>query len=122
MADDRGNISPGGDGDIQPENSDSQGGQGAGGIGGSDAGSGDPGTESMLEKVAARKRALDEKLANGDNGKPEITSRFIQDCLYANELGDGMLAAALFKDRFLFNKSSDEWLSWVGHHWDRLQL
>ena len=77
-------------------------------------------TDAMLEKVQARKKKLDQKLeAEKKPEAPEITSKFLQDCLYANELGDGMLAAALFKDRFLFNKSSDEWLSWEGHHWER---
>jgi len=111
----------GDDRDIQPGNDAGQGDHGAGGSGGSDAGAGDPGVQSMLEKVEARKRELEERMADGGNGSgpPEVTSTFIQDCLYANELGDGMLAAALFKDRFLFNKSSDEWLSWEGHHWDR---
>jgi len=95
---------------------DQDNGHGAGG-GGRDAGAG---TDHMLEKVEARQKEIDKKLdAEKTPAKPEITSKFIQDCLYANELGDGMLAAALFKDQFIFNKSSDEWLSWEGHHWDR---
>lgn len=78
------------------------------------------GTGSMLDRVEARKKEIERELEKNESEKPpEISSRFIQDCLYANELGDGMLAAALFKDRFLFNKSSDEWLSWEGHHWER---
>jgi len=84
------------------------------------AGGEDQKTEAMIEKVKARQKEIDQKLdAEKKPDKPEITSKFIQDCLYANELGDGMLAAALFKDQFLFNKSSDEWLSWEGHHWER---
>jgi len=86
---------------------------------GDEAGSGtrDPG---MIERVEARRRELEKELAESENtGDPKITSRFVQDCLYANELGDGILAAALFKDKFLFNKSSDEWLVWDGHHWER---
>jgi len=47
----------------------------------------------------------------------KITSRFVIDCLYANELGDGMLFAALHKDKYLYNKSSGAWLMWAGHYW-----
>jgi len=118
MADDRENT-PSGGGDINPGTDGGHNGSpGAGGGGGSDAGGGD--RDSMLEKVEARKKELDRKLdEQKDPEKPGITSRFIQDCLYANELGDGMLAAALFKDRFLYVKSSEDWLSWEGHHWER---
>jgi len=93
---------------------------GAGGSG-YNAGAGeDQKTEAMIEKVKARQKKIDQKLdAEKKPDKPEITTKFVQDCLYANELGDGMLAAAIFKDKFLFNKSSDEWLSWQDHHWDR---
>ena len=51
----------------------------------------------------------------GSDGK--ITSKFIQECLYANELGDGMLYAALHKDEFLYNKSSGSWMVWAKHFW-----
>jgi len=108
----------GDDREYNPRNGEGQNAQGAGGSSGKNAGAGD--RDSMVEKVGARKKELDRKL-NEDKkpGQPEITSRFIQDCLYANELGDGMLAAALFRDRFLYMKSSEEWLAWEGHHWDR---
>ena len=50
---------------------------------------------------------------------PKITSKFVNDCLYANELGDATLFAALFRDRFLFCKNTQEWFEWVGHYWER---
>ncbi len=79
----------------------------------------DNNTDDIKKKVEARKKELDRKLdEKKEPDKPVITSRFIQDCLYANELGDGMLAAALFKGRFLYVKSWKEWLSWEGHHWE----
>jgi putative DNA primase/helicase len=111
----------GDDQDKTPGTGTGQDSDGGAGDGGYNPGAGeDQKTGSMLEKVEARKKELDQKLdAEKKPDKPEITSKFVQDCLYANELGDGMLAAALFKDRFLFNKSSDEWLKWEGHHWDR---
>ncbi len=49
----------------------------------------------------------------------KITSAFIQDCLIKNELGDGTLFAALFRDQFLFNNSTQEWFVWSGHFWQR---
>lgn len=118
MSDDQNNNSGNGEDKKGPGIGGVESGQGAGGSGGNDAGGGD--RDSMLEKVEARKKELDRKLdEQKDPDMPEITSRFIQDCLYANELGDGMLAAALFKDRFLYVKSWEEWLSWEGHHWER---
>lgn len=51
-----------------------------------------------------------------NNPKPD-TSKFITDCLYANELGDGILFAHLHKGKFICNKSSGEWLRWDEHHW-----
>jgi putative DNA primase/helicase len=56
--------------------------------------------------------------ASGED-KPEITSEFIQDCLRANELGDGTLYAAEFRNRFLFCKNTQEWFEWSGHYWQR---
>lgn len=44
---------------------------------------------------------------------------YILACLNANEHGDGALYAALHRGRFVFNKSSGEWLAWAGHHWRR---
>jgi putative DNA primase/helicase len=55
----------------------------------------------------------------GDNGRPEITSRLIHDCLFANELGDGTLYATVFRDQLLFCKNTQEWYKWGGHFWVR---
>jgi putative DNA primase/helicase len=55
--------------------------------------------------------------------KPEedqkITSKLINECLYANELGDGVLYATLFRDQFVYCKNFQEWFAWDGHHWKR---
>lgn len=48
----------------------------------------------------------------------EITDEFVIDCLYANELGDGMLYAALHKKDLIYEKNSDTWLRWAGHYWE----
>lgn len=49
----------------------------------------------------------------------KVTIKFIHQCLFANELGDGILYATLFRDRFLFCKNSQEWYLWSGHFWER---
>lgn len=38
-------------------------------------------------------------------------------CLYANELGDGLLFSYLFKGRHAYVGQADEWIWWSGHHW-----
>ncbi|KKM71491.1 hypothetical protein LCGC14_1430050, partial [marine sediment metagenome] len=54
---------------------------------------------------------------SGDNDKG-LNSRFIIKCLNANELGDGMLYAAIHKNKYIFNKSTGGWMIWTGHYWD----
>ena len=49
--------------------------------------------------------------------EPKITSDLIQQCLFANEMGDGTLYAALFRDRYLYCKNTQEWYEWFGHFW-----
>lgn len=67
------------------------------------------------EALAAAKKT---KNASEDRRDGKVTSKFVQECLYANELGDGMLYAAIHKDKFLYNKSAGSWLSWTGHYWE----
>ncbi len=54
---------------------------------------------------------------SGDASK--ITSKLINDCLFANELGDGTLYATLFREQFLYCKNTQEWFEWGGHFWQR---
>jgi putative DNA primase/helicase len=49
----------------------------------------------------------------------KIPAAFVQDCLQANELGDGSLFAAINQGKFVFEATSGEWLSWSGHSWER---
>jgi putative DNA primase/helicase len=75
--------------------------------------------EEQIRERVEKERQL-QKQADAAGGKPqEIDSKFIRDCLYANQLGDGMLFAALHDGKFIHNKTSGEWLLWMGHHWDR---
>ncbi|MBW2053870.1 MAG: DNA primase [Deltaproteobacteria bacterium] len=68
-----------------------------------------------------RSRINTEALAYPDvgtnNGK--VSSPFVRQCLYASELGDGLLYAALLKDRYVYNNTAKEWLKWGGHNWER---
>ncbi len=54
---------------------------------------------------------------NGDRGV--VTSQFINECLFANELGDGVMYATLYRDKFLYCKNTLEWFEWAGHCWQR---
>jgi putative DNA primase/helicase len=53
------------------------------------------------------------------NGNGKVSGQYVEKCLYANQLGLGLLYAALLKDKLLFNNSANEWLTWSGNTWDR---
>ena len=74
--------------------------------------------ERVKEEAASLAAAKKTKDAGGDRHEGKITSKFVQECLYANELGDGMLYAAIHKDKFLYNKSTESWMEWTDHHWN----
>ena len=71
------------------------------------------------EQVEQRRREAEEQLQDEGQGEDGLSSTFVLDCLRANELGDGMLFAALHKDRFRYVKNTNEWLEWTGHYWKR---
>lgn len=48
-----------------------------------------------------------------------IESSFVQDCIQAEELGAGMMFAAMFRDLFVFSHAAQEWFVWRGHYWER---
>ena len=52
-----------------------------------------------------------------DQEDQKITSKFIRECLNKNELGDAMLYASLFRDRFLYCKNKKAWFEWTGNFW-----
>lgn len=65
-------------------------------------------------------KSIEDKKAHGFEPDAEaIDSKFVTSCLYSNEIGDGKLYAKLNKGKFIFNKTSNEWFSWTGHHWER---
>lgn len=79
---------------------------------------------SIREKVEARRREEEEKLSHldkhgdGGDGQPPITGKFVRQCLANNERGDGILYATLQRDKFIYNKATDAWMIYQGHHWE----
>ena len=51
-----------------------------------------------------------------------ITSKFVMDCLAAEQLGNGMLYAEIFKDKIVYAKNSGQWYLWDKHTWQRDDL
>lgn len=47
----------------------------------------------------------------------KITSKLIRECHGKNELGDAILYAELFRDKFLYSKEMKEWFTWNDHCW-----
>jgi putative DNA primase/helicase len=74
--------------------------------------------DEMIQKVEIRRRELERELAaHGSDQEARLTARFVEDCLQANSMGDGILYAFLNRGKVLFNKSAKEWMVWMGHSW-----
>lgn len=76
---------------------------------------------SIEQRVAARiaaeeQRDKEAREANLDGGS-ELSSHFVLSCLNANELGDGILFAAINEGKYIYDMSSGEWFSWGGNFW-----
>ncbi len=85
--------------------------------------------QSMADQVRARVAAED--LADGSSSPVEplppgtpakVDPKYTRNCLDANELGDGLLFAALHRPNYLFNTTSEAWLKWQGHFWVKDEL
>ena len=80
-------------------------------------------TEEISKQVEARVaqekkvRAAKKKDTSGGEKKDPLNSKFVMDCLDAEQLGDGILYAALHKDRFIFAKNSQQWFYWDDRTW-----
>lgn len=72
--------------------------------------------KEVEERIREEAQAYPETPAKA-NGK--VTSAFIRQCIDANEVGDGLLYAALLRNEFVYNNTTGEWLVWAGHHWER---
>jgi len=66
-----------------------------------------------IKKQVEQRLAEEAKVAAaGDpkkNGKRELPPKFVEQCLHANELGDGCLFSFLEEDHFIYSKSAKEW-------------
>ena len=70
---------------------------------------------SSREKVRERqKEVLDPNLKKKDLRR-SVSSDFVNQTVPLKELGNGMLFAAIHRDRFRFAKNMGEWLEWDGH-------
>jgi putative DNA primase/helicase len=77
--------------------------------------------DDIRKRVKARvdREAKEYSKESDEGGDKKVSIKFIHECLFANELGDGILYATLFRDRFLYCKNTQEWFNWSGHHWQR---
>lgn len=74
--------------------------------------------EQYRKQVEDRRKTEAETYDKGDPAAPEMSSPFIRDCLFANEMGDGAIFKLLQTGKYVFDKFVDRWLVWTGHHWD----
>lgn len=75
-------------------------------------------SDDIRRQVAERVKE-ESREAKTETSGDGLTSKFVRDCLVANEFGDGMLYAEIHMGKYLYNKTACEWLSWTGHHWQR---
>jgi len=71
------------------------------------------------EQIEQRQREFGEPLGPESETSVEVPSSFVMDCLESNEMGDGMLYAALNRDHYCYANIRDEWLEWAEHYWQR---
>lgn len=94
-----------------------------------DGGNGNGGDVSKVTDIAEIKRKVEERrkaeaaaqdpgpdMKGGSGGG--ITSGFVRKCLFANELGDGMIFAERFREQYVFVKNYSSWYRWTGHFWE----
>ena len=73
--------------------------------------------EDLKKKGKACGGSSPEKIAPPAEKEPKITSEFIHECLFKNELGDGLLYAALHREKFIFVPEKG-WFFWNGVNWE----
>ncbi len=78
------------------------------------AGSDDALMEEYQREMAAR---VAEEGPLPTVAEPEITDAYVERCLNNNELGDGILFAALHRNKHIYVGQAGEWMYWDGHHW-----
>lgn len=78
---------------------------------------GEPTSGSYKEQVEKRvsEEAVEDLSKPAKSGDPPMD--FVLRCLNANELGDGLLFAWLFNDKYRYLGRSGEWMIWSEHYW-----
>jgi len=75
----------------------------------------------MRKKIDDARQVEEEILgldtANDSPDDSGITPRFVAECFRLNERGDGLLFAAVHKNRLVYVKKFTTWLYWAGNHW-----
>ncbi len=75
--------------------------------------------EEILKAVEERRNAEAASYPDASKNNGKVANAFVEQCMQANELGDGLLYRALCEDQYIYNVSSGEWYSWAGHFWRR---
>lgn len=76
--------------------------------------------EARIAEEAVAYPVVNELFPAATDAEPrQADSKFIRECLWNNERGDGTLFAELLRDRVVYNNNADEWLIWGGHSWAR---
>lgn len=70
------------------------------------------------KEVQARREAEQQAAKPSSEKEQKIPPVTIHECLWANEVGDGVIYATLHRDRLVYNHNTGSWLEWTGHSWD----
>jgi putative DNA primase/helicase len=71
--------------------------------------------KQVQERVEAEKAGQDPM--DSVSWEQKITPKFIRDCLFAGDLGNGILYATRHRGQFIYCTSMDQWLVWEDHCW-----
>lgn len=81
--------------------------------------------QEMLDKIQNRKDEEktivpddESDLSAVTNDSGEIDKEFIRKCFDADELGDSLLYNRLHRGQFICNEISEDWMKYVGPHWE----
>jgi putative DNA primase/helicase len=75
--------------------------------------------EDVKKRIKNEQDRADEIKSLEDDGLDlqKQESRFVADCLMANEKGDGELYVYLYRDKYVYNATTGEMYKWGGHSW-----
>ena len=77
----------------------------------------DPPEQNDYQRVLDRIKQEAAQLAPLEK-PPKITSKLIEECLFANVVGDAVLYATVNRDKFIYSKKAQEWYAWNTHYWE----